>query len=118
MSIDAPSSGLPDRLTPEGRRWFIYYRIQPEHSVAVTRAVSQFQSELRHRFPGLTTELLRRDPDASGLLTLMEIYALKDAPPSPAWPVETWPACIEQAARVISPWLQGQRHVEAFVPCA
>jgi Domain of unknown function (DUF4936) len=118
MSIDAPTSELSGGLTSELRRWFIYYRIQPEDSVAVIAAVRQFQSELRQRCPGLTAELFRRTPEASGLLTLMEIYALPDALPSPDVPAQDWPACIEAAASVIRPWLQGERHLETFVPCA
>lgn len=117
MRIDADWRGAVSGVVREHPRWFIYYRIHPDDRAAVMAAVCQFQAELRQRWPGLTTELLCRTPDASGLHTLMEIYAFTDAPP-PAGPGLAWPACIEQAAGVLNPWLQGERHVETFLPCA
>lgn len=118
MSIDAAWPGSVGGAVPGRPRWFIYYRIHPDDRAAVMAAVRQFQAELRQRCPELTTDLLCRMPDASGLLTFMEIYAFTNALPPAGRPELALPACIEQAAAVLSPWLQGERHVETFLPCA
>ncbi|WP_418314714.1 DUF4936 family protein [Piscinibacter sakaiensis] len=96
---------------------FIYYRIAALHEPAVTPAVAQFQAALRSEFGALQTRLLRRHDGGDEELTLMEVY-VQAAADADRLATSELLAAIEQAARVIAPWLLGERHIEVFEPCA
>lgn len=114
MSIDAPNGLTCSPPHSPGRQWFIYYRIHLDDLPAAVGAARAMQLELQRTLPGLEAGLLRRPLAADGLVTLMETYTFHDhaAPPPDALDR------IEQAARQLAPWLNGQRHVEEFIPCA
>lgn len=116
-----PASGRCAASAPDViSEWFIYYQIAPPDLPQVQAAVAAFQQQLCQDWPGLQARLLRRPTAHEGRLTLMEIYGFgPSAQPSP--PADASPgvlSAIEQAARGIASWLQGERHVEVFQPCA
>jgi len=75
---------------------------------AVIEAVRAARVRLRERWPGLTSETLRRPGDTDSLVTLMEVYDFADAAHADELEAE--------AAAVVAPWLRGERHVERFEP--
>ncbi|PPE70642.1 DUF4936 family protein [Caldimonas thermodepolymerans] len=93
------------------RALFIYYRIASADAGAARPAVEAMHAALRRRHPELEAALWRRPQEKDGVQTWMEIYA------HPQGVSEALEAEIEEAARTLSPWLQGARHVEVFVPC-
>lgn len=97
----------------DGLEHFVYYRVRRADDARAESAVMAMQAELAARWPGLQGRLLRRvdGGPATGDVTLMEIYA---GLPSPEAAAE-----LESLAFArLAPWLVGERHVEAFVPCA
>ncbi|MCW7540620.1 DUF4936 family protein [Aquabacterium sp. A7-Y] len=94
------------------RRLFIYYRIASADAALALRAAGAMQDALRARHPGLQAELWRRPQEKDGVQTWMEIYMQAEGV-GPVLEAE-----IAAAAEALSPWLQGPRHTEVFVPCA
>lgn len=116
-----PASGRCAASAPDvAPEWFIYYQIAPPDLPRVQAAVVAFQQQLRQDWPGLQARLLQRPTAHEGRLTLMEIYRFGPSarPSQPANIASRLTPAIEQAARGIAPWLQGERHVEVFQPCA
>lgn len=104
------------------RRIFVYYRVAPDAEAAAVAAVQRAQAELRRRFEGLATELLRRPADPAapvpGPVTLMETYAM-DVRLRAAGVDEPLQAMIEKMLQpVLAGVLAGPRHVEVFEACA
>lgn len=100
------------------RELFIYYRVRLHAEPAAQAAVSGFQTRLRQRHPGLKARCLRRDDPADvQTRTWMETYAIVD-PMHPHGITVELQAEIEAEALVLSAYIDGDRHVEAFVPCA
>lgn len=96
---------------PGGRGLFIYYRVAQNDTAAALQAAQAVQCELRARHPGLKAELWRRPETKDGMHTWMEIYTHADGIDA------ALEQRIEAAAEAVSPWIQGPRHVEVFVPC-
>lgn len=96
---------------------YIYYRSAHTHSQRVRAAVLLWQRELGSRQPALRCRLMRRGQPSDATLTWMEIYVSTDSSLSLD---EGAPLRIELAsgAPALSAWIDGQRHVEAFVACA
>jgi hypothetical protein len=91
--------------------WYIYWRLREDDLVPAMTAALRWQQQLRSRAPMLEAAMWRRTaqdaPPATeppGMATLMEVYA--QVP-------EDLRAEVEAAA-VLKPWLQGQRHIERF----
>lgn len=100
---------------------YIYYRVAAPQEPQARAAVMAMQSALREAHPGLQSRLLRRPEASEGLLTFMEVYLIPvppDADDDSATPARIEAAIEAAAAACLSPWLQGGRHVEVFVPCA
>lgn len=94
---------------------YAYFRVAAESMDAALADLREFQARLCEEWPQTEARLLRRDDTniTDGLVTLMEIYRwqLRDRAPA-----ADWLACA--LAGLSQPgWLQGQRHVERFVPC-
>ncbi|MDH4061445.1 MAG: DUF4936 family protein [Aquincola sp.] len=95
-----------------GPKRFVYYRVPHDGRARAEAAVRALHDELRARWPGLRCCLLRRADHASAdHATLMEIY---EGLPSPAALAEVEALALARLA----PWLVGERHIEAFEPCA
>ena len=93
---------------------FVYYRVKAEDADQVIAAVRTMQRELCAAVPGLRCSLGQREEIAeTEWLTLMETYS-SDAQDSPAWrnTVEAL------AAQRLQHWIDGERHIETFLPCA
>lgn len=101
------------------RELFIYYRVGLDHAAAATAEVAAMHARLRERLPGLTTRLLRRDDGAGERVqTWMETYAFDDAMLHPAGITPEIESLIDAQARALAGWIDGERHVEAFVASA
>ena len=96
---------------------FIYYRIPVVQAPRAQAAVLAFQARLRQRHPGLATRLLRRPHEQDQRQTWMEIYSL-DRSISPGGITPLLAAEIEAEAHALAGLIDGDRHVEVFVPCA
>ncbi|MBI5258629.1 MAG: DUF4936 family protein [Burkholderiales bacterium] len=92
------------------RRLYIYFRVAERDLAAVAAAVQDFQARLRAELPALEAELQRRPGSSDGVVTVMETYA------GPQGIDDAMQTHIEQAAAVLSRWLQGPRHTEVFEP--
>ena len=100
------------------RWWFVYYRVRASELAAAVQAARTAQQSLVDTHAGLSASLMQRpQPDADGLMTVMETYRA-----GPGWPEDQLHALAEAIERTagaaIAPWLQGTRHVEVFEPCA
>jgi len=98
------------------RELFIYYRIAGKHAPAAHVAVLDFQARLRARWPGLSTQLYKRNDDSMDLQTWMETYALRG--PDGAGIEARLEREIDAEALCMTPFISGTRHTEVFVPCA
>ena len=78
---------------------YVYYRVKAADVDAAMRALAP-----------LGCALSRRADDAGELVTLMESYALTDAPTA-AWLADMH----SRALAVLGDCLQGQRHTEVFM---
>ncbi len=81
---------------------YVYYRVNKADVAAAVQALAQ---------QGCT--LSRRADEAGDLVTLMEHYALNDAP-SAAWLAQMH----AQALAALGACVQGERHAEIFVDAA
>ncbi len=104
------------------RELFIYYRVDLQAVPAAMAAVAAMQAGLRQRHPGLSTRLLCRAeldgaPVTAPTQTWMEIYAI-DPMNHPAGITPELQAEIDTEARALAAWIDGERHIEAFRPCA
>ena len=95
---------------PQARELYIYYRVREANVEVAGRAVSTMQRALCAAHPGLATRLLRRPESAAGQQTWMECYEHSGAGVDAALQ-----ASIAEAARSLSRWVDGDRHVEVFV---
>lgn len=101
------------------RELFIYYRIRLHAETAAQAVVTEFQARLQRRHPGLSARLLwREEPADVPVRTWMETYATADPMLQPAGISPELESEIADCARVLSPWIDGQRHVEVFTSCA
>lgn len=99
------------------RELFIYYRSREEHASAVQARVLEFQARLRRDHPALLARLLRRPEVKSGLITWMETYSVDPMTTGPRLD-EALLRQIEVHAQCLSDVVEGERHIEVFVPCA
>lgn len=100
---------------PAMRELFIYFRAAAGDEAQAARQIHAMQGALRERWPGLRTRCLRRPEAQGGLHTWMEVYASAE----PAGVTADIEASIaESAGTRLAPLIVGERHVEAFVPCA
>ena len=100
------------------RWWFVYYRVRASELAAAVQAARAAQRSLADTHRGVSASLMQRpQPDADGLMTVMETY--RAAPGLPEDQLRALADAIElTAAAAIAPWLQGTRHDELFEPCA
>jgi hypothetical protein len=98
---------------------FIYYRVDPAHAPALREAIQGWQADLQADHPGLIARLLvRADETPQGMGTWMETYAM-DARTSARGIDEALAARIaREAGALCAGRIAGDRHVEAFRPCA
>ncbi|MES2889354.1 MAG: DUF4936 family protein [Pseudomonadota bacterium] len=106
------------------RELFIYYQVARSDTATLQAQVQAMQQRLCAAHRGLNARLLQRTDDhhakfhANGSAgsaercTWMETYA------SPAGVGAGLQAAIAAAAADLPPGLMGERHTEAFVPCA
>ena len=92
---------------------FIYYRVAAVNAEAAQVEVQRFQASLHERHPGLTARLLRRPGEVSGLQTWMETYADSSGADGVS---DDFRAEIDRAAQLLSPLIDGPRHIEVFLP--
>jgi hypothetical protein len=101
-------------LGPPERHWFIYYRVPAQCEAAVLALVLPFQQALQARHGALAASLMRRpDVDKQGLITFMEAYRCSD----PSLPESVMKQCLTGPSGLAA-LVQGERHVEEFLPCA
>jgi hypothetical protein len=96
------------------RELFVYYRVRADKAAEVLAAVQRLQQELCERHPGLSARRLCRPASGDGVQTCMETYAVS----AKADAQGVGPALerdIETCARPLLPFLEGPRHVEAFI---
>jgi hypothetical protein len=93
------------------RELYVYYRVAQTHWRAAADAVLAWQRELRSARPGLITRVLRRPDVRDDAVTLMETYAFE---PNTGALDDALQSGIERGAPALQPWLNGQRHIEAF----
>ena len=99
------------------RELFIYYRSPEHHAPAVQARAHEFQARLCLDHPGLRARLLRRPEVKDGRITWMETYAI--VPMTPVALDDTLQAQIERhAGAALAGLIEGDRHLEVFVPCA
>lgn len=94
---------------------YVYYRVRPADVPAVTAMVAALHAGWRERWPDLACALARRadEADVGKPWTLMETYS------RPGGVTADCRRDIERAAREhLGAWIVGERHIEAFVPCA
>lgn len=100
-------------MNPGAANLYIYYRVRPADAPQLIAAVRDLQAQWRSELPGLDCTLSQRVDDGQPHLTLMETYVHPQGL-SPAWQ-----RAIEAGVeRRLSRWIDGERHVERFEPCA
>jgi hypothetical protein len=92
-----------------GRELFVYWRLAPGDRASALAAVNAWLTELRARHAGLQVRVYLRADPTPPWLTLMETFAL----PAGIGP-ELEREIREGGTRALSPWVQGERHVEVF----
>lgn len=97
----------------EAAELYVYYRIRTPQRVLAWQAVCDLQNELRLAHPGLQTRVLCRTDSVTQVQTWMEVYRM-----DPSGVSAHVQADIHSRAHALAPWIDGQRHVEVFVPCA
>jgi len=102
------------------RELFIYYRSRTDRSAEVAEQVAEFQARLVAQHPALQARLLRRPEVRDGWQTWMETYSINAMhSPDHADGIGTaLQQAIELEAAVLRPCIDGERHIEVFVPCA
>lgn len=113
-------------------QWFVYYRVASPDLAPALAVVREFQRQLASESPALCCTVLRRPGEAEGRVTLMETYApacesalgsfpagaVAEEPGRAGIACEGLPARLLQGPPALAAWLQGERHLETFVPCA
>ena len=100
-------------MNPDAARLYVYYRVRADDVASAVAAALAMQCGLQTALPGLNCTLSRRTDDERELRTLMETYDHAGGVT-----VEQR-RTIEDAARSqLGAWIVGERHVEAFEPCA
>lgn len=94
--------------------YFIYYRLATPDAAIALADVQAWQRALGEASPGLQCRLLKRPP-AEGPETWMEVYA---GLPADEGAAATLLAALQSGPPGAVAWQIGERHVEAFVPCA
>jgi hypothetical protein len=93
------------------RELFVYWKLEAVRAEAAAAATAAMQAELLQAHPELQARVYRRTDTRGEVATLMETYACIGA----AGVQPALQAAIEAAAaRHLSPWCAGPRHVEAF----
>lgn len=100
------------------RELFIYYHSQAQHARSVRTAVTAFQQTLCERHAGLEARLLCRNGSPSTNITWMETYRLSTAANGPGVDTALQAEIESLAACALAGLIEGQRHMEAFEPCA
>ena len=95
------------------RELYVYYRVRADAATSAHAAIKAMQDKLRRAHPGLLARLLRRD-EADGAMTWMESYAFVGVTSSVGVDRRIEEAIAESAATLM-PFIDGGRHVEAFV---
>ena len=100
-------------MNPGAANLYIYYRVRPADAPQLIAAVRNLQAQWRSELPGLACTLSQRVDDDRQHLTLMETYT------HPQGLSPQWQQAIEAGAgRSLASWIDGERHVERFEPCA
>lgn len=99
------------------RELFIYYRSHVSRAAEVAERVHGFQAQLMLEHPCLVARLLRRPEVKDDVLTWMETYSPAIMNPGPVIdaPLQRQ---IESHAQCLLGLIEGERHIEVFVPCA
>lgn len=96
---------------------FIYYRVEAAHAAEAQARIRQWQRELRSAHTVLCDARLLMRPDArDGCQTWMETCALS-LPAGDAVAARLH-ALLAQGPADLPGRIDGQRHLEVFVPCA
>lgn len=93
------------------RELFLYWRTRSADADAAAAQARALQVDLSSRHAGLAVRLFRREEPARARVTFMESYALPGRGIDDALAQE-----IAAAGARLRPWLDGERHVEAFEP--
>jgi Domain of unknown function (DUF4936) len=100
-------------VNPGAAQLYVYYRVKAGDAASAIAAALAMQTGLRSTLPGLNCTLSRRANDERELRTLMENYAHTGGVTA------EHRRTIEDAARAqLGAWIVGERHFEAFEPCA
>lgn len=113
-------------------QWFIYYRVAQADLAPALAVVREFQRKMASGSPALRCAVLRRPGETDGRVTLMETYApasesadgirpaeaVAEDPGRAAGPWDGLPGRLLKGPPRLAAWLQGERHLETFVPCA
>lgn len=93
------------------RELYFYWRVAPTQLARATAVLRAWQATLAQQHPGLQARLLCRSDDGATLATVMETYVS-----SGGIPAALQEAIVEHGAQVATPWCEGPRHLEVFVP--
>lgn len=99
------------------RELYIYYRVASGSAELARSRALAMQQQLCARHPGLRARLLRRPEESGGQQTWMETYAA-DPLLAPGGVDAALQAAIAAAAAEWHALIHGERHCEAFEPCA
>ena len=100
------------------RELFIYYRVAAADLDAALSGALALQARLRESVAQLDARLLRRSAASGEFETWMETYALRSQALGESGIDAALEARIAADAEVLRPWIDGERHVEAFVGVA
>ena len=92
---------------------FVYYRVRAADAPLAIATVLAAFVDMKVALPGLVCGLSQRADEVGELRTLMETYThAAGVSPSMRRAIET------RLLGALAAWIVGERHVEAFVPCA
>ena len=108
-----PLTAHPPRATPL-RSLYVYYRVADDQRAAAFQSITEMQTCLQQRHPGLRVTLMQRADMQGGdpHVTWMEVY---DHPDGVSQACE---AGLQALVAALPAGLIGERHVEMFCPLA
>ena len=92
---------------------FVYYRVRAADVPLAIATVRAAFVDLKAALPGLVCSLSQRADEVGELRTLMETYAHAAGVSS-----DTRRTIEDRLQSALVAWIVGERHAEAFVPCA
>lgn len=100
-------------MSPGATQVFVYYRVRAADVPIAIATVHAAFVDLKAALPGLVCNLSHRADDTGELRTLMETYV------HPVGVSSDIRRAIEARLQsALAAWIVGERHAEAFVPCA